>query len=145
MQIVRHQEQHAELVGWAVSVMLLAAPGSESADRIANRIAGFGGQVDRADERYSAVSALIEDPAGYGLFVMECDGLGGIEGGHEVIRLLRAAGLRLPVILISRDCAAQVFPDDPLDAVQLRAPLSAVSLRVGFEHALRERMFWRAA
>ncbi len=49
------------------------------------------------------------------------------------------------MILISRDCAAQVFPDDPLDAVQLRAPLSAVSLRVGFEHALRERMFWRAA
>jgi hypothetical protein len=29
--------------------------------------------------------------------------------------------------------------------VTLRAPVSAVSLRVGFEHALRDRLAWRAA
>lgn len=145
MQIVRHQEQHAELVGWAVQAMFLAAPNSAEAGRIASRIAGFGGRVDRADESYSAVAALIDDPSGYGLFVMDCDGLGGINGGRHVTRMLRAAGLRLPVILISCEWTAQIFPDDPMEAVQLRAPLSAISLRVGFEHALRERMVWRAA
>jgi hypothetical protein len=39
----------------------------------------------------------------------------------------------------------QVFPEDRSAPILLRAPLSAVSLRVGFEHALRERRLWRAA
>jgi len=47
------------------------------------------------------------------------------------------------VILVSRDCPNQVFPAERRAPIVLRAPLSAVSLRVGFEHALRDRLALR--
>jgi hypothetical protein len=59
--------------------------------------------------------------------------------------MLGEVARRLPVILVSRECQQQQFPEDRGDAVVLRAPLSAVSLRVGFEHALRDRLLMRAA
>ena len=51
----------------------------------------------------------------------------------------------LPVMLIAAGVAQQDFPEDRAEPVVLRAPVSAVALRVGFEHALRERLIWRAA
>jgi hypothetical protein len=88
---------------------------------------------------------MIDDPMGYGLFVMDCDALGGVEAGMRAAATLAAVQSRVPVILISREFSAQVFPQDRDAPVCLRAPMSAVSLRVGFEHALRDRLMWRAA
>lgn len=129
-------------VGWGVRVLLLTA---EAHSPLQDRIAGLGGMIDTETEVYSALSSMIDDPMGYGLFVMDCDGLGGIEAGQRAVATLAAVHSRVPVILVSKEQAAQVFPQERDAPVCLRAPISAVSLRVGFEHALRDRLMWRAA
>lgn len=139
MQLIRSFEhENAALVGWGVRVMLLTAEGPEGAT--ARRLAGLGGLVETSPEMFAALSALIDDPAGYGLFVVDCDAFGGLEAGHKAFAMLGDQTARLPVILVSRTCPQQTFPDDRRAPTVLRAPLSAVSLRVGFEHALRDRL-----
>ncbi len=145
MQVFRPIEDDATLVGWGVRVMFLAQDGCPKAEVAAKRMAGFGGLVEAEYELFSALEAIIEDPQGYGLFAMECDGMGGLEAGRRAFALLRGAGVTVPVILISSECVEQVFPEDRTAPILLRSPLSAVSMRVGFEHALRERLLWRAA
>lgn len=143
MQVFRHSDSDATVVGWDIRVMLLSGDGGGAGNPVARALAGLGGLVDGEAELYTALAALIDDPLGYGLFVMECDGFGGIEAGHLAVSRLTAAGLRLPALLISRDCREQRFPAERAAPVLLRAPLSAVSLRVGFEHALRDRLLAR--
>lgn len=143
MQVTHDFDTAAALpVGWGVRVLLLSA-----AERtpLQDRIAGLGGLVEVETEVYAALAAMIDDPMGYGLFVMECDGLGGVEAGMRAAKTLAAVKSRVPVILVSAEHTAQVFPQERSAPVCLRAPLSAVSLRVGFEHALRDRLMWRAA
>ena len=145
MQIFRQPDQDATLVGWGVRVLFLAQDGCPRAESAAQRFAGFGGIVEAEFEFYAAIEAVIEDPHGYGLFVMDCDVMGGLEAGRRAFSLLRGAGVTLPVILISAECVEQIFPEDSSAPILLRSPLSAVSLRVGFEHTLRDRLIWRAA
>ena len=57
---------------------------------------------------------------------------------------MKGAFPRLPVIIVGAHQGEQSFPEDIERPVRLRAPVSAVSLRVGFEHALRGRMLWAA-
>ncbi|NUB45117.1 hypothetical protein GEU84_012015 [Fertoebacter nigrum] len=143
MQVFRHSDHEATVVGWDIRVLLLARDGGGASNPVARALAGLGGLVEGEAELYTALAAMIDDPLGYGLFVMECDGYGGAEAGQLAVSRLTAAGLRLPVLLISRDCREQRFPADRSAPVLLRAPLSAVSLRVGFEHALRDRLLAR--
>ena len=143
MQVYHDFNPEASLsVGWGVRVLLLTA---EPRSPLRDRIAGLGGMIDTETEIYAALSSMIDDPMGYGLFVMDCDGLGGIEAGQRAASTLAAVHSRVPVILVSKDHVAQVFPQERSAPVCLRAPISAVSLRVGFEHALRDRLMWRAA
>lgn len=145
MQLFRAEDHEAELVGWGVRVLMLSdakAPGTETAMR---RVAGFGGVIDHQDETFAALAAMIDDPSGYGLFIMLCDEFGGFEAGMRAFSLLRGSGCHMPVILISAQVEEQSFPEDRGAPILLRSPLSAVSLRVGFEHALRERLMWQAA
>lgn len=143
MQVTHDFDANAAIpVGWGVRVLLLTADRNSP---LVARIAGLGGMVEVETELYAAMSAMIDDPMGYGLFVMECDGLGGTEAGRRAMATLAAAQSRTPAILISAGHEAQQFPHDRDAAVCLRAPTSGVSLRVGFEHALRERLLWRAA
>lgn len=135
-------QENAALVGWGVRVLLLTdAP----TGMVAARLAGLGGVVETEGELFASLAAVIDDPLGYGLYVMDCDAFGGIETGKRAAVQLVGAGMRVPVILISKECRAQSFPEDSTAPILLRAPLSAVALRVGFEHALRHRMLWRAA
>ncbi|MGA0540136.1 hypothetical protein [Neotabrizicola sp. VNH66] len=129
-------------VGWGVRILALTASAS---DPVINRLAALGGPVEVETELYAALAALIDDPSGYGLFVMQCDDLGGAETGRLAMQTLAAVGSRVPVILISAEHRLQDFPFSRDEPVCLRAPLSAVSLRVGFEHALRGRLMWNAA
>jgi hypothetical protein len=146
MQLFRPIEaESAALVGWGVRVMLLSPNGGEGAGRLADRIAGFGGLIEAEADLFAAAEAMQADATGYGLFVMECDPYGGLEAGQRAVRLMGRAGERTRVILISREVGEQRFPESVHDPILLRAPLSAVSLRVGFEHALRERLVYRAA
>jgi hypothetical protein len=143
MHVFRSQEQeNAGLVGWGVRVLLLTP---EDRGPLASRIAGFGGRVDTETEMYAALSALIDDPAGWSVFVMECDSYGGLEAARRATSMLGTVAERLAIILISAECDRQVFPEDRRAPIVLRGPASAVSLRVGFEHALRDRIAWRAA
>lgn len=136
------KNETATPVGWGVRVLMLS-DGSDAAAQ--ERLVGLGGQVDTETELYTALAAMIDDPLGYALFVMDVDAFGGIEAGMRAFSMLRAAEVRLPVILVGRDCGRQIFPDERSAPIMLQAPLSMVSLRVGFEHALHDRVIWRAA
>jgi hypothetical protein len=142
MQQIRSFEQgNATLVGWGIRVMLASRDGTDGP--VARRLAGLGGQVECHEEVYTALSQLIDDPYGYGLLVIECDSFGGLDAVRKACGMLGEEAGRVPVILVSRDCPNQVFPAERRAPIVLRAPLSAVSLRVGFEHALRDRLALR--
>lgn len=130
------------LVGFGARVLLLATRAEEAA-RVGRLLAGFGGRVDHEGEVYAALSALIDDPAGWDLFVILCDTEGGIEAGRRAHRMLGPVAERVPTILIAEDCAEQSFPEERAAPILLRARLSGVALRLAMEHALRGRLGWR--
>lgn len=134
--------ERTALVGRGVRVMMLTDGSDQNAQA---RLVALGGSVEVETELYTALAVMMDDPLGYGLFVMTTDAFGGIAAGLRAFRMLRAADVRLPVILVGRDCDRQVFPDERSAPIMLQAPLSMVSLRVGFEHALQDRVIWRAA
>ncbi|MGV8986470.1 MAG: hypothetical protein ACOH2H_09325 [Cypionkella sp.] len=128
------------LLGFGVRVLLLSSyPDGGSMSR---RLANLGGKIDVVDELFTALSYVIDDPLGYGLFVVDCDAasVGGLQAGKRAVQMMSGIVGRVPVILVAQECAEQIFPEDRMAPTQLRAPLSLVSLRVGFEHALRERL-----
>ena len=142
MQVIRSLERDdATLVGWGVRVLLLSAEGEFGLT--GRRLVSLGGRVEAVGELFEALSALIDDPSGYALFVLDCDGasVGGLQAARRGIQMLGGDAGRVPVILVSRECREQRFPEDRLDPTILRAPLSSVALRVGFEHALRDRFY----
>ena len=146
MQVIRSLEQeNAAMVGRAVRVLLLTSEGE--AGMMGRRLAGLGARVEVVDELFSAMSDLIDDPAGYAMFVVDCDSasVGGLEAAQRAIKMLGDVAQRVSVILVSSECHDQRFPQDRTAPVVLRAPMSAVSLKVGFEHALRERFLHQAA
>jgi len=146
MQVFRQIDPSAVmLAGWGVRVMLLAADDEESAGQTAHRLAGLGGVVQCEDDVFVALDAMICNASGFGLFVVDCDPFGGLSAGHQILSMLRKGVADLPVILITADCGEQVFPTGLHDPIILRAPLTAVSLRVGFEHAMRDRLIIPAA
>ena len=146
MQFVRSFEPEAATqVSWAMRILVLSSEGESGI--LGRRLAGLGGTVEACDELFKALSDIIEDPSGYGLFVIDCDSanVGGLEAAQRAIQLVGEAACRVPVILISHECHEQRFPMERRVPVILRAPLSAVSLKVGFEHALRDRLMFEAA
>ena len=146
MQIIRSNgHENAALAGRGVRVLLMSSEGETGVT--SRRLASLGGQVEVEAELFSALAALIDDPAGYGLFVMDCDGdnVGGLAAGRRAVKMLGAVVLRVPVILVSRECGERGFPNDRSAPIVLRAPATLVSLRAGFEHALQDRLLYRAA
>ena len=143
MQQIRSFEQvESTPVGMGTRVMLVTMQGADGA--LMRRLAGLGGQIECHAELFTGLSQLMDDPYGYGLFVAECDAFGGLEVVRRACKALGEQAARVPVILVSGDCPNQIFPTDRHAPVVLRAPVSAVSLRVGFEHALRDRLALRA-
>ena len=146
MQFVRQfDHDRAAPVGWGVRVLLLAAEADDAADRLALRLAGLGGRVKR-----SAGIGTVLDHCGAGLtdvdlVVIDADAFGGAAVARELLAGMRRAGQAYPSIILSSDCRAQIFPTQIGIPVELRAPLSAVSLRVGFEHAMRHRLLAQVA
>lgn len=129
-------------LGWGVRVLVLAGTAQ---DALVARIAGLGAPCDVETELYAALSAIIDDPTGYGLFVIDCDAVGGPDAAKRALAHLSAVQSRLPVILVGHDGSGLIVPEDRNAPFCLRAPLSVSNLRVGFEHALRDRLFWRSA
>lgn len=145
MQIIRALHENAATpIGFACKVLLVSA--EADGGQLACRLAALGAQVDVIDEMFTALSDVIDDPIGYALLVMDCDttNAGGLEGGLRATKMMGDLVARVPVILVSNECQQQRFPEDRNAPTQLRAPVSAVSLKVGFEHALRDRLAYRA-
>jgi hypothetical protein len=146
MQIIRSLEQdNAAIVGRAVRALLLTT--DAEAGVMERRLAALGARVDVVDELFTALSDLIDDPTGYAMFVVDCDSatVGGLEAARNAVKMLGEVALRVSVILVSSECRDQRFPQERGAPVVLRAPMTAVSLKVGFEHALRERFLYQAA
>lgn len=137
------EQSHAlDRLGEGVRVLVLAAADAADKDALTARLRATGAEVEPADEIYSALSDLMDDPGDYGLFVMDCDGFGGLEAGRRAAALLGQLKHPVPAILLTRDCAEQRFPDDWREPAVLRAPVSAISLRVGMEQLLHHRFDW---
>ncbi len=136
--------ESSALVGLGVRVLLLASEQSEAAS-LSGLIAGFGGRVEHDTEMYTALSAVIDDPRDWDLFVVACDGLGGLEVGRRAHRMLGAVAERVPTILVSDSCEQQTFPEERTEPILLRSRMSAAAMRLGMEHALRGKMAWHFA
>lgn len=146
MQIIRgFQGDNTADIGMKVRVLVLTDEGEDG--QISRRLASLGGTVEVVDELFAALSDLIDDPAGYGLFVMDCDapGVGGLGAARRALQLLGDLVLRVPVILTSSAFRDHSFPVERNLPTALRAPVSMMSLREAYEHALRGRMLHRAA
>jgi hypothetical protein len=125
---------------FGVRVMLLA----ERAEGVtAQRLADYGSLVDTETEFYAALSAILDDPMGYDLFVMECDAFGGVEAAERAIATLIAAEAKMRVILISQEFDAPAYPMGRRAAVSLPDSVAEASFRIGFDHVLRDRVALR--
>ena len=143
MQGVRSfSERDAAQVGWPFRAMLVSAASGEGSQR---RLAGLGIRVETVGDLYTALSVVMEDPSHADLLVVDCDGIGGLAEVRRIVKLMGEVTLRVPVILISAECVVQNFALERREPTVLRAPLSAVSLRVAFEHVLRGRLVPRFA
>ena len=123
-----------------VRVMLLThRPDGASARRLAQ----YGSLVEAAGEIYEALSAMLDDPMGYDLFVMECDAFGGIPAAERAIATLIAADARMRVILVSGEFDTPAYPMGRRTAVCLPEQVSDAGFRQGFDHVLRDRVTLR--
>lgn len=138
MQVLRSIEQlYIAPVGLNIRVMMVSA--DQAGCGLYNRLAQLGGLIDANLDLFTGLEAVIDDPSGYGLLVVDCDHIGGLEAGRRAQMLLGEAVMRVPVILISSECKTQEFPEQRGKPVVLRGPATSLSMRMGFEHALRDR------
>jgi hypothetical protein len=119
-----------------VRVMLLT---ERTDSRTARRLAQYGSVVEVTEDLQEAVAAILEDPMGYDLFVMDCDGFGGIAGAEQAIAALIAGDARMRVMLVSREFDVPAYPLGRRTAVCLPEDVSETSFRIGFDHVLRDR------
>jgi hypothetical protein len=119
-----------------VRVMLLT---DFAEGRTGQRLADYGSTVDVCEDLEEAVAAILDDPFGYDLFVMECDGFGGITGAEQAIAALIAGEAKMRVMLVSREFDVPAYPLGRRTAVCLPEDVSDASFRIGFDHVLRDR------
>ena len=103
------------------------------------RLSGYGSLVEILDEPATALTAVLDDPLGFDLFVMDCDAFGGIAGAERAIATLIANGARMRVMLVSREFDAPSYPLGQRTAVCLPYPATDESFHQGFVHVLRDR------
>lgn len=108
--------------------------------RTASRLARCGSHVDVEEALDAALKRLCHDPMGYDLFVMDCDGYGGISGGERAVSALIAAAAKMRVMLVSRDFDAPALPFGRRTAVCLPVAAGDEDFRKGFDHVLRDRV-----
>lgn len=133
---IQTDRQQVQTHTLGVRVMLLT---DHSEGLTARRLAQYGSLVDVAEELDEALAAILDDPLGYDLFVMECDGFGGIAGAEQAISTLIAGDARMRVMLVSREFDVPAYPLGRRTAVCLPEDVSESSFRIGFDHVLRDR------
>jgi hypothetical protein len=119
-----------------VRVMLLT---DHSDGLTEQRLANYGSLIDTTNDLQDAVAAILGDRFGYDLFVMVCDGFGGIVGAERAISALIAGDAKMRVMLISQEFDVPAYPLGRRTAVCLPDDVSDASFRIGFDHVLRDR------
>jgi hypothetical protein len=119
-----------------VRVLLLTGHAEGSTGQ---RLASYGSMVDTHDDLDDAVAAVLGDRFGYDLFVMDCDGFGGVAGAERAISALILGEAKMRVMLVSREFDVPVYPLGRRTAVCLPDDVSEASFRIGFDHVLRDR------
>ena len=131
---IQHKPTPGQSVG--VRVMLLSnSPEGQAAQWLVD----YGSLVETRGDVGHALSGIVNDPIGYDLFVMQCDGLGGVDAAEAAIAALVAAEARLRVILISREFGEPDYPFGRRTAVCLPTAVAEEGFRRGFDHVLRDR------
>lgn len=139
MQLARNFAEDSIWVARPMRVVYLSAADLSDIEPMAMRLSGLGAGMIHAEDVYSAIQILRDDPGAFGLLIADCDSLGGMAEGDKLFRILGASAQQLPIILTASDLAEQVFPTDNSAPIRLRAPLTPVALRLGVEHASRAR------
>jgi hypothetical protein len=120
-----------------IRVLLL----SDSEDgTTACRLVDCGSHVEVEDALDAALRRLCRDPIGYDLFVMDCDGYGGLTGGERAVSSLIAAAAKMRVMLVSRDFDVPALPCGRRSAVCLPVSADDEDFRLGYQHVLRDRL-----
>lgn len=135
--------QASTVVGFGIRTMLIST--EEQDGPLTRKLAGLGCRVEECDELYLALDRVMDGPQGFDLVVVDCDTTGGLDQARRAQALLKSTGRCIPVILVSSDCHTQSFPFNRYEPTVLRAPLSSISLRVGFEHSMQERLLMARA
>lgn len=139
MQMFNPLEQdHADRVGWGVHVLLASPSGPEGP--IARRLAGLGGVVEVAAQLCDALAMVLDETQVAQMLVIDCDAYAGLAAAQRACGLGCSPALRVPVILISAECREQCISQNRGVPNILRAPVSAVALRVAFDAAFRDRL-----
>jgi hypothetical protein len=133
---VQTDHKHVAPHTLGVRIMLLT---DQTDGRTGQLLSDFGSLVDVSSELEDAVSTVLRDAMGYDIFVMDCDGFGGITGAERAISSLIAGDARIRVILVSREFDVPVYPLGRRTAVCLPEDVSDASFRIGFDHVLRDR------
>ena len=133
----------ATKVGFGVRTLMISDCGE--GNPLWHKLAKLGCNIEVAEDIYSALDRVVDGVEQFELIVIDCDTSGGLSLGQRAHALLRSSGRCLPLILVSSETAEQSFPSSRYEPTLLRAPSSAISLRVGFEHALQERLLYARA
>lgn len=120
--------------GRRLRALLASAEGPGAAAR--HRLVALGAEVEAHAQLYDALAVLADDPRAAQVLVVDCDGFGGV--GPVALAIGRVQGLDagVPVVLITRRCPEQEFPSRRRGPVVLRAPVSALALRLALELVL---------
>jgi hypothetical protein len=105
----------------------------------ASRLIGYGSFLDIEDAVEVGVAAILEDPMGYDLFVLDCDAFGGIDAAEVAIAALIEGDARMRVLLVSREFDEPAYPLGRRSAVCLPVITDEDEFRRGFDHVLRDR------
>ena len=116
---------------WQMPVLLVGSSGREG--YTARALDRFGLQPELIDTIPEAISLLQEAPSPSALLIMRCRGSMALQAGRRLWADLRRLGRARPVVLISEACQGQSFPCRSEGPIILRAPVSALALRLAFE------------
>jgi hypothetical protein len=133
---IRTERQHVSPHTYGVRIMLLT---DQVDGQTGLRLTEYGSLVDVCDTLDIAVSTVVKDAIGYDLFVMDCDGFGGIAGAERAISALIAADAQMRVMLVCSEFDVATYPLGRRTAVCLPQDVSDASFRIGFDHVLRDR------
>jgi hypothetical protein len=133
---IRTEAIHPAAHTCGARIMLLTdRPDGDSAQRLIS----YGSLVEIEDQPGAALTAVLEDPLGFDLFVMDCDAFGGIDAAERAIATLIANDAKMRVMLVSREFDTPAYPLGRRTAVCLPDPVSDERFHQGFVHVLRDR------